>query len=178
MTRLVAEDQNSRFHGYGELCRAFWHETRASIADGLRSQFATSKFSGFGLRLQFATSRFCRVVCLRSQFVTSKTGSSSGRHRRRARAPAPHSTQFSRARLGDAHFGVGSENFAQSFADFAYRRVGPHRVHDVGHGVGRRDVAVCGRFAVPGQRLFSRLADAAGLLRSNGVRARALSLSD
>jgi hypothetical protein len=38
--------------------------------------------------------------------------------------------------LGDAYFGVGSENFAEGFADFAYRRIGPHRVHDVRHGIG------------------------------------------
>ena len=132
---LLAKNQNSRFHRYGELCRAFWHGTTGSIAPGLRSQFVTSRFV---------------VLCLRSQFATSK--------RRLSGTIAAAATSGALApTLGDADFGVGSEDFAEGFADFAYRGVGAHRVHDIRHGVGRRDIAVRGRPRFLGSGFFQSI---------------------
>ena len=43
--------------------------------------------------------------------------------------------QPARDRLRDTHFGIGSVNFAQGFADFAHGCVGTNRFYDVRHGV-------------------------------------------
>src|SRR5271154_3839791 len=44
--------------------------------------------------------------------------------------------------LSNAHFGVGSVDFAKGFADFADGGVGADGLHDVWHGICRRNVSV------------------------------------
>jgi hypothetical protein len=96
------------------------------------------------LRLQFATSKNSGV--LRSQFVTSKIPTPTFLLQEISRnVPLPHK-RGARAhiylQLGNADFRVGSEHFAESFADFPYRGISSHRTNYVRHGVRGRDVAV------------------------------------
>src|SRR5271165_2956732 len=59
--------------------------------------------------------------------------------------------------LGNADFRISAVHLPQRFADFPHRGIGPHSVHDVGHGVGGGNVAVRSSFRFLRRGLLQRI---------------------